>query len=219
MKIYSYKDPEFKTKLHSSPYKVLVNPSSVSHTFSLSFDDDKLPAGAAHPATRWKKTKPETMSFDLIFDGTGVIDSKKTDVDKMIKEFKKYTLKYQGDIHEPAYLKLSWGTVDFKCRLSSLNITYTLFKADGKALRAKAEVSFISFTSSKEETKRKNSNSPDLSHVRTVLKGDTLPIMCKRIYNDPSLYLEIARINGLVNFRRLEPGSQLLFPPLKEGGG
>jgi nucleoid-associated protein YgaU len=41
-----------------------------------------------------------------------------------------------------------------------------------------------------------------------------LPLLCNRIYNDPSYYREVARINNLSNFRNLEPGLILRFPPL-----
>ena len=51
-------------------------------------------------------------------------------------------------------------------------------------------------------------------------EGDSLPLMCHRIYGDARYYLEVARTNALVDFRSLRPGTELLFPPLeKEPGG
>ena len=39
--------------------------------------------------------------------------------------------------------------------------------------------------------------SPDLTHVRMVKAGDTLPGFCEQIYGDPRLYLKVAAANGL----------------------
>ena len=52
--------------------------------------------------------------------------------------------------------------------------------------------------------------------MRTVKAGDTLPLMCYRIYGDPKYYLDVAEVNHLGNFRVLIPGSALVFPPIEK---
>jgi nucleoid-associated protein YgaU len=52
--------------------------------------------------------------------------------------------------------------------------------------------------------------------VRKIKFGDTLPLMCYRIYGDPKYYLQVAEANGLDNFRRLKPGTDIFFPPLEK---
>ena len=59
-----------------------------------------------------------------------------------------------------------------------------------------------------------NRTSPDLSHRVQVCEGDTLPLLCHRIYGDASYYPEVARFNRLQGFRHLPAGLQLDFPPL-----
>ena len=59
-----------------------------------------------------------------------------------------------------------------------------------------------------------NNSSPDLSHFRTVKDGDTLPLMCEKIYGHQKHYIEVARYNKMVNFRRIKAGQQIEFPPL-----
>ncbi len=49
--------------------------------------------------------------------------------------------------------------------------------------------------------------------------GDKLPLMCFAVYGDARHYLDVARVNGLADFRALVPGQQLLFPPLRKAGG
>ena len=57
-------------------------------------------------------------------------------------------------------------------------------------------------------------SSPDLSHVRVVVAGDTLPLLCNDIYGSPQHYLKVAADNGLDDFRQLIPGQRIVFAPL-----
>ena len=47
-----------------------------------------------------------------------------------------------------------------------------------------------------------------------VQEGDTLPLLCERIYRDGAHYPMVARFNGLTDFRSLKPNTVLHFPPL-----
>jgi hypothetical protein len=40
----------------------------------------------------------------------------------------------------------------------------------------------------------------------------TWPALCNEIYKDPSLYIQVAEINGLSNVTRLTPGNVILLP-------
>ena len=51
-----------------------------------------------------------------------------------------------------------------------------------------------------------------------VLAGDTLPLLCQQIYGSATHYLQVAAFNGLDDFRVLEPGRELLFPPFARPG-
>ena len=138
------------------------------------------------PRTPSIKIGSETVEFELVFDGTGVLPSKIpgvlpfTDdgIAKQIERFKFLVFTFQGPIHSPYYLKLSWGKLLFQCRLSQLSFNYTLFKPDGTPLRARAHAVFIGFNDEATLALKANKTSPDLSHALTVRAGDTLPLMC-----------------------------------------
>ena len=100
--------------------------------------------------------------------------------------------------------------------MKSADITYTLFKSDGYPLRAKVKATFSENIEDTLRTAKEGKKSPDFTHQRIVKDGDTLPLMTYRIYGDDSYYLEVARINGLTNFRKLETGTIIQFPPLKQ---
>ena len=131
-----------------------------------------------------------------------------------IGHFKRLAYSVNGDIHKPNFLIVLWGKLRFKCRLNKLDIDYQLFDPTGIPLRAKVTVGFTEYLSDEEINKRLELKSPDLTHARTVIAGDTLPLMCHRIYGDSRYYLAVAEANQLRDFRNLQPGTRILFPPL-----
>jgi LysM repeat protein len=121
---------------------------------------------------------------------------------------------YDGSDHEPNIVRLLWGSLIFYGRLDSMSVTYKLFKPSGEPLRALVKLAFTGFVSKSEESLKAKRSSPDLTHVVEVKAGDTLPLLCNRIYKDCSYYLDVAEVNGIDHIRDLKPGQKLYFPPL-----
>jgi nucleoid-associated protein YgaU len=48
-----------------------------------------------------------------------------------------------------------------------------------------------------------------------VKEGDTLPMLAYEVYGDSAYYLELARVNGLDDFRNLKAGDRIFFPPVE----
>ena len=198
-----------------SSFEVMLNPSSYSHSYSIGYNQ-KEALGQLGSDAKFSGIKPEKVSFDMVIDGTGVValigvDDVKTQIGNLTD----IVYKYDGSNHEPNHVRLLWGSLIFFGRLESMSVEYTLFKPSGEPLRAKVKLSFSGFMSKEEEALRANRSSPDLSHLIEVKAGDTLPLLCYRVYKDCSYYLEVARINNITNFRDLIPGSKLHFPPLR----
>lgn len=220
--IIAYKDGEFKKKVDS--LDVYINPADYKKWYRVCYNEN-VAQGSISGAPHFQRSKSETLEFDLVFDGTGVVPSPLPGVEpftddgivKQVSKFLDLTYEVHGDTHAPYFLKLSWGNLLFKCRLTSFDITYTLFKPDGTPLRARAKTSFKEYISKLQQEKELKKNSPDLSHMVTVRAGDTLPLMCYGIYGSSSYYSQVAQVNGLTDFRQLVPGTKLLFPPLGEG--
>ena len=209
-------------------FTATLNPASYQHSFSISYSkeaDPKANSGSRKPLgqtaveSRFAAINAEQVSFDLVLDGTGVVKkggSDVPDVKEEIEQLKNVVYRYVGDKHEPSVVKLAWGELNtFYARMESLSVDYTLFRPNGLPLRAKVKLQFVSFMTQVEASLRATRSSPDLSHRVEVRDGDTLPLLCQRIYNDCGRYIEVARANRLANFRALEPGTWLHFPPLK----
>ena len=122
---------------------------------------------------------------------------------------------YDGTTHAPNHVRLLWGSLIFFGTLESMAVEYTLFKPSGEPLRAKIKLGFSGFVSKEEESLRANRSSPNLDHIVEVKSGDTLPLLCYRIYQDSTYYAEVAKVNNILNFRDLSPGDRLHFPPLR----
>ena len=121
---------------------------------------------------------------------------------------------YEGDIHQPKFFKFVWGTSLMKGICVLLNIAYKLFNPNGKPIRAICKVSIRELKEEERRVAEERNSSPDLTHYRTVKKGDSLPLMCYRIYGHSKYYWQVAKVNGLSNFRELQPGTELFFPPI-----
>ncbi|MFV0436033.1 MAG: LysM peptidoglycan-binding domain-containing protein [Desulfopila sp.] len=204
----------------SDSCEALINPESYTLEYKVKTAEGQG-QGTSGAQAKFEYTMPEELSFEFLFDNTGIIDGKPNSdgVFAEVDHFRKMLTQYQGSSHEPYHLKLIWGNLVFKGRAIQLAITYKLFNPDGQPIRAVAKARFKGSIEEKKRAARENRSSPDLTHRRTVVSGDTLPLMCYRIYGDPQYYLAVARVNQLGNFRSLTPGMELLFPPLERRGG
>ena len=209
--------------------EVMFNPTSYKRSHAIAYQQARRQSinSPGQPA-RYGFTSPAELSFTLIFDGTGVDDfgvvslARKLmgqSVKKYIETLEKVCLNFNGDIHEPNFLTVRWGEFSFPCRLKSLEISYKLFDESGEPIRAEVEIGFIEDKSFEKWAREAGRNSPDLTHVRVVKDGDTLPLLCQEIYGSPVHYLTVARDNGLDNFRDLAPGQRLVFAPLARASG
>lgn len=197
-------------------FEALINPETYTHEYKLKFSETGQGQGTSGKQLKYEYTEPEEISFEFLFDNTGIIDGNPRDsIADDIKQLKQVLIEYKGDSHEPRHFKLVWGENSiFKGRVTEIGITYKMFNSDGTPIRAVAKVKFKSSIEEQKRAAKENKSSPDLTHVRKVKQGDTLPLMCFSIYGDPRYYLQVAEVNGLSDFRRLQPGTNLIFPPL-----
>jgi len=229
--IIAFTDAALTKEKPNGSFVVMFNPNtfSVNHTNSY----DQFPqAGKGVSDQKQDKRNPRTLSMELFFDGTNVSPSvgksKKasahevTDadgkgiVDASVESFLKIAYDIDSTEHRTSFLVFVWGNFFFAGVLESANVTYSLFAQNGKSLRAKISISVKEHITDKKLNAELNLQSPDLTQSRTVISGDTLPNLAEKIYRDESLYLELARVNNLHNYRKLVPGQKLIFPPIEK---
>ncbi len=198
-------------------FEALINPETYTLEYKVKTSDGQG-QGSSGTQAKFEYTMPEELTFEFLFDNTGIIDGnpKADGIFDDVNHFRDLLTKYQGESHEPYHLKLIWGNLIFKGRAIELGITYKLFNPDGQPIRAIAKAKFKGSIEEKKRAAKENKSSPDLTHQVKVKTGDTLSLLCYRIYGDPKYYLEVAKINNLDNFRYLQPGTDLIFPPIQK---
>lgn len=214
MRITGYSDEEFQVPFKGKPYVVMMNPESIKWQRSVEYNDKQAPDTSA-PSQKYKSTPSDKLNFEIVIDCTGLVNNKRTDMSAEIEALENIVYTYQGKIHRPNFVKIQWGkNMLFKGVLVSMDISYTYFRPDGSPLRAKVSLGFSQYISPSTLEKLDQKESPDVSHLVNVADGESLPQLCKRIWDDETYYVQVAKFNGLNKFRHLKGGTQLIFPPL-----
>ena len=228
--IGTYEDSTYGRIISSNAFVPLINPTGFSFTRRNDFNSEQE-NGATASDPKFAKAGPPSLQLEFLFDGTGVTESnpgnklinkikgklfEKEAVTDQLYKFYEATGAYDGTIHKPYNVIVIWGKFEFKGILNEFTIDYKLFNNNGTPLRAIGQATFVGAISNELAAKTVKKNSPDLTHKRTVQDGDTLPLMTERIYGDSKYYLEVAKVNGIINFRQLTPGQDLFFPPIEK---
>ncbi|WP_143306499.1 CIS tube protein [Chitinophaga vietnamensis] len=196
------------------PFLAMFNPDSVA----IKEDIDWIPAsapGRAGTEHKYQRTKARTFSLEFTIDGTGVnTNGVKIPVFAQIALFRAATTVMNGLLHRPASLLVQYGLFICNCVMNSSTVTYTMFDLTGLAIRAKVSASFTEVTPSSLGSILGMLSSPDLTHRKIVKEGDLLPLLTYQVYNNQDYYLQVAKVNKLKNFRKLEAGATLVFPPI-----
>ena len=209
-----FKDESYNQEILPG-FFALLNPSEYSLSRSNNWERNQS-VGSPQPEHSYVGGEPDQLSMSLLFDGTGAAGYVGP-VDGLSGKFLDL-MKYQGDAHEPYFLKICWGTLVFPGVLKSATVNYTLFNQGGLPLRAKIDASFEQVVPASDTMAEADPSSPDLTHVWEVRDGDRLDHISWKIYGRPDYWCEIARVNGLGSSRGLESGQQLTLPPLELSG-
>ena len=198
--------------MESPKFEAMLNPTKYSRTRKVTYTQDKgLPDGAASER-RIRDSSADTLELDeLILDGTGVVGTPAAlDVDGQIALLRRVLHDPVGTQVRHAVVEILWGTMSFQGRLTSMTANYTLFSASGTPLRARVKLSFTAYEKSSAALAA-GAAAPQTRQLRLV-DGDSLPLLCFKAYDDPSLVQAVALFNGLTTFRRLQPGDNLTLP-------
>jgi nucleoid-associated protein YgaU len=219
LKVTGYKDDKFTKEVGDGIFTTLLNPENYTFKYKVEYTEAQG-QGTSATQPKFVRTPPEDLDIDFLFDRTGVIngqsDTSGDGIIEDIEKFKRIVFDYSGDEHKPNYVKIGWGTLLFKGTLSEMSIEFKLFGSDGTPLRALAKAKFKGSVEEDLRVAKENNNSPDLTHIRIVKEGDTLPLMTYTIYGDSRYYLQVAKVNNIGNFRKLKTGQKIKFPPIEK---
>jgi nucleoid-associated protein YgaU len=207
--------------------EVLFNPSSYSISKSVTWSPPQSPSGA-EAATQRKVNAPtlefggggsRQLTLELFFDVTEPVKGKKIDDVRDLTNQIVALTRIERDLKRPPTCEVSWGTAPEKSDfpfigvVSNLTQNFTLFRSNGKPVRAKLNVTFTEFLDPEKDQRQTD---PELT-TRLVKRGDTLSGIAADVYRDPKLWRIIAEANHLDDPRRLEIGRRLTIPKLQQG--
>lgn len=190
---------------------VLFNPTEYSIEKSNLFSEIAIP-GLESPLIQFTRGNIKTLTMDLFFD---------TYTDKGGEDVRNYTnqitdlLKIDSKLHAPPVCLFSWGKLNFTCVLERATQRFTMFNSDGTPVRATLSVTFKEYTTVDIQVRTPPRSSPDQAKRRIVKQGDSLWLWAAREYGDAAKWRPIADENKIENPRFLEPGMEILIPPLE----
>lgn len=214
-------DSDGEPKGPPRPFPVMYNPERYTTSIQTIYQSQTQPGDSAEELA-FDRIEGKEISFEFLFDATGgSVNSIQGEaakqlgsVDAQIELFLQLTHERDPEEHQPPKLTLVWGTFIFDCRLVSANIEYMMFNPSGRPLRAKIDATFKGDRPRVLQAAMDKLFSADLTHVRLVKAGETLPLISKEVYGDTKYYLQIAELNGITNIRNVTPGTELILPPI-----
>lgn len=155
--------------------------------------------------------KPMSMSVELFLDGMESSPSKVSDaITTLIESVRPAS--GSRDHPCPPLAVFTWQSgPTFACVVKSVNVSVTMFTAEGQPLRATCKLSLLEYTA---DAPRQNPTSgADRSvKAREVGLGDTLASIAHEELGNPGHWRAIAVTNGLEDPFSLVVGSELLIP-------
>jgi len=212
MKILSFTDPEYKKPHGIAP--LTINPENYQLDYQVDMHQEQATGTSGNPG-KLKYIRPTNLTVDLLFDSSGIIDGlPRPTVMPEIELLKRSLIDFVGSDHEPPHVLIVWGSLIFKGRCTSLNLTHKLFSPEGLPTRVAAKAVFTGHLTDILRVAEEAVSSPDLTHYRVVKDGYNLPQMCYDIYGDAKYYIQVAKANKLADFRKMKTGTELFFPPI-----
>lgn len=189
---------------------VLFNPSKYSLRKSSNYS---VFTGTvvSRQSTEYNTTTEQYLDFELFFDTyeSGEDVREKTE---QIEEL----MKPVDGAEAPPKIRFVWGSLNFRCYLVSLTQDFTLFRYDGRPLRAILHVSLMTVPPDKPAGHKSqlnaNSNKTPTAKVAAVQDGDSLWGIAAREYHDPNKWKIIADHNGISDPKSLVSGTRILIP-------
>ncbi len=222
----------------ASVFEVQVNPDQMKRDFVL-YQRCSEDYNASESSLQSAGAGPEDLNLKFILDGTGAlqqtsflpvptdvaglafsglsalgIDAQVAYVATKVAQLQAVVYDYLDETHNPPLLTVNWGKMVFIGKMTTLSVNYTLFAPSGLPLRAEVSLALKSHSLGPAASKVLSFLSPDLSRRRIVRGSDTILTLCESVFESEKYYLEVAKANGLTNFRKIDSGVELDFPPI-----
>jgi nucleoid-associated protein YgaU len=186
------------------------NPTEYQVQKANNFAEIAIP-GLESPPLQFVRGGAETLSVEFLVDTSDTLE----DVRGKYVDRLRSLLRIDSELHAPPIVRFVWDTQVFRGVLESLDTTFVLFTPDGVPLRARLAAKLKEYRPVEVQVREIDRNSPDVEKSFVVRRGDTLSGIAAAVYRNPGPWRAIARANGIVDPRRLAPGTDLTVPRLE----
>lgn len=193
---------------------VQFNPEEYSLDRETTFAQLAVP-GLSAPVVQFVAGNAQTIQLDLLADTTeaGPAGAAGADVRRIVRDITSL-MDIDPGLHAPPPVIFAWGTFTFTCVVQKVSQNFVLFATDGTPLRARLKVTLSEYRNIELEAKEVKRQTVDYTKTHVVAEGDSLALLAYREYADPTAWRAIAVRNGVVDPRRLTPGTTLAVPRL-----
>jgi hypothetical protein len=191
-----------------SPITVQFNPKELSLSKSVPWEP-QASSGADVPEQQFNTGQGRTLSFELYFDRF----EENADITGEVKGIEAMA-QINGDLHRPPIVTFVYGVFNFQGVFKEVQTRFTMFLDTGSPCRATVSCTLQEYENLQSQGRRSPQQSPDHAKLRRLKRGETLHSIAATEYDDASEWRRIADANGIDNPMDLEPGMQLLIPPI-----
>lgn len=197
--------------------EILYSPTEYSMEKSNTFTEVAIP-GLESPYIQYVKGNSGSITLDVFYDTYEKGDTYEAGIDvRKFTDQLSNLMNIDPKLHAPPPLRFIWGMPSaepFDCVLERVSKRFTMFRSDGIPVRARLSITLKEYKVGLSSRER-NLSSPDKTKVFITKQGDSLWLIAHREYGTPFMWRAIADKNNLYNPRFLEPGTELIIPPLE----
>ena len=193
-------------------FEVLFNPNTYSISKTVNWNP-QVNNSLNAPTLDFGGSTNRDLTLELFYDVTETPGSDvRVETNKMVA-----LTRIKRDGIDPPVVQITWGddsqdlyNFPFIGVVSQLTQKFTLFRADGKPVRATLNVTFKEFLNTEID---QHETDPEFT-TRLVKRGDSMSSIAAEVYRDPALWRVIAEANQLDDPRHLPVGLRLNIPKL-----
>jgi len=187
---------------------VMFNPEEYSLNQDNNYASQAIP-GLQSPLLQFVHGNLRTLDMELLFDTFETQQDVRSQTQNVVG-----LLDIDSDLHTPPVLRVTWGSLDFRCVLAKAGQKFIKFFADGRPARARLNVTFNEYLEAATQVATANLQTADFSKAYTVKQGDTLSGIAANFYEDASKWRPIALANSILDPRSISAGQEIQVPPL-----
>jgi LysM repeat protein len=189
-------------------FHVMFNPEEYSLNQDNNYASQAVP-GLQSPLLQFVHGNLRTLDMELLFDTFETQQDVRSQTENVVA-----LLEIDSDLHTPPVLRVTWGSLEFRCVLAKVNQKFIKFFSDGRPARARLNVTFNEYLDAATQVATANLQTADFSKAYTVKQGDTLSGIASTFYEDPSKWRPIALANSILDPRSISAGQEIFIPPL-----